>query len=128
MKNEEKKTKQSGEMEKIKEVKVNTKDEKIEKGGIMKNKIVTFAIGVLVGAIITAAIFLIFKPNNKGKVPDFSQFNRNGEKVIPGDKNIDPSNFKQGERRSRRNKDNTSENDSNVDDAKPEDKQDEKQG
>lgn len=80
----------------------------------MKNQIITFIIGVLVGAIITAAIFLIFKPNNSRRVPDFSGINRNGERVRPNGENF-PSN---NERR-RRSEDSTTEsNNTNVDENK----------
>ena len=49
----------------------------------MKNQIFTFIIGVLVGAIITTAVFLIIKPNNSKKIPNFSGTNRSGERVRP---------------------------------------------
>ena len=49
----------------------------------MKNQIFTFIIGVLVGAIITTAVFLIIKPNSSKKVPNFSETNRSGERVRP---------------------------------------------
>lgn len=51
----------------------------------MKNQIFTFIIGVLVGAIITTAVFLIVKPNSSKKVPNFSGTNRSGERVRPND-------------------------------------------
>ena len=46
----------------------------------MKNKIITFIIGALTGAIITATIFLLVKPNNSKKNLDFQKDNRSGEK------------------------------------------------
>ena len=52
----------------------------------MKNQIMTFIIGVLVGAIITTAIFLIFKPNNSSNVPTISRSNRSSERIKPTDK------------------------------------------
>ena len=95
----------------------------------MKNQILTFIIGVLVGAIITTLIFLIFKPGNSRKGPDFSGFNKDGEKFNPSDGDFDPSNFKPGEGRSRRSKDSDSQNEDNkVDEKKTEEKQDENKG
>ena len=81
----------------------------------------TFIIGFLVGAIITAAIFLIIKPKNSRNIPDFSKVNKDGEKFNPGDGNFDSSNFKPGEGKSRRSKDNsTSVNDNAIEDKKNE--------
>ena len=85
-----------------------------------KDKIITLVIGILIGAVVTAAIFLIFKPKDSRKVPDFSQFNKDGD--------FDPSNFKPGEGRNRRNKDSDSEKDSKVEEKETEDKQDENKG
>ncbi len=53
----------------------------------MKNQIMTFIIGVLVGAIITTAIFLIIKPNNSCNVPNISKSNRSAERIRPGNNN-----------------------------------------
>ncbi|MBR2587591.1 MAG: hypothetical protein IKD77_00075 [Bacilli bacterium] len=70
----------------------------------MKSKILMLIIGILIGAIITSAGFLIFGNNNKGtKDFDPSQF-KNGNGTPPNfsiDKkdmdfeNFDPSNFPQ---------------------------------
>ncbi len=79
----------------------------------MKKQIITFVIGIVIGAVITAAIFLIFKPGNDKKRPDFSGFSKDGEKFNPG------------EGRSRKNKDSDSEKDSKVEEKKTQDKQDE---
>ena len=52
----------------------------------MKKQIITFAIGVLVGAIITAGVFMIVSPRNSRRMPDmnnfkdFSKFDMNGTK------------------------------------------------
>ena len=53
----------------------------------MKNQIMTFIIGVLVGAIVTTAIFLIIKPNNSSNVPNISRSNRSAERIRPGNNN-----------------------------------------
>lgn len=92
-----------------------------------KEQIITLIIGILIGAVITAAIFLIFKPGNSRKAPDFSQFSKDGEKFNIEDGDFDPSNFKPGEGRTRRNKDSDSEKD-NKKEEKTEDKQDENKG
>ena len=95
----------------------------------MKKQILTFIIGVLVGAAITAAIFLIFKPKNSRQIPDFKNFNKDGEKFNPEDGDFDPSKFKSGEGRSRRNKDSSETTDDNkVEEKKTEDSTNEKQG
>ena len=93
----------------------------------MKEKIITLIIGILIGAVITAGVFLIVKPGSSRKTPDFSQFSKNGER--PNMENFDPSNFKSGEGRSRRSKDDTSKDtEKKVDDsAKTGDTTDEKQ-
>ena len=57
----------------------------------MKNQIMTFIIGVLVGAIITTAIFLIIKPNNSCNVPNISKSNRSAERIRPGNNNSIPN-------------------------------------
>ena len=94
-----------------------------------KEQMMTLIIGVLIGTIVTAAIFLIFKPGNSRNVPDFSGFNKDGEKFNPSDGDFDPSNFKPGEGRSRRSKDSDSQNEDNkVDEKKTEEKQDENKG
>ena len=93
-----------------------------------KQQIITLVIGILIGAVVTAAIFLIFKPGSGRKTPDFSQFNKDGEKINPGDGDFDFSNFKPGEGKGRRSKDDTSENDdSNVKENNNEDQNNEKQ-
>ena len=56
----------------------------------MKKEILTLIIGILIGAIITAAVFMIVKPNSKGGRPDFdgnftqfgnfSKFDRDGKR------------------------------------------------
>ena len=93
-----------------------------------KDKIITLVIGILIGAIVTAAIFLIFKPGNSRKGPDFSGFNKDGEKFNPEDGDFDPSNFKPGEGRSRRSKDSDSQDEnSKVEEKKTEDSANEKQ-
>ena len=92
-----------------------------------KDKIITLVIGILIGAVITAAIFLIFKPGNSRRTPDFSGFNKDGEKFNPGDGDFDPSNFKPGEGRSRRNKESDSQEDNNKVEEKTEDSANEKQ-
>ncbi len=91
-----------------------------------KEKIITLVIGILIGAVITTAIFLIFKPGNSRKGSDFSGFNKDGVKFNPGDGDFDPSNFKSGEGRSRRSKDSDSQTeDTKVEEKKTEEKQDE---
>ena len=70
----------------------------------MKKQILTLIIGILIGAVITAAIFLIFRTKGSRNAPDFSKFNPNGEE------------FDFSKRGERRNKENT-------DDKKVEDKQ-----
>lgn len=52
---------------------------KTNEDGSKKKQIITFIVGMLAGGIITASIFLIFKPNNRRNIPDFSQFNKNGK-------------------------------------------------
>ncbi len=85
-----------------------------------KQQIITLIIGILIGAVITAAIFLIFKPGNSRKTPDFSQFNKDGEKFTPGDEDFDPSKFKGGEGRPSRNKDSKVTEDKTVEEQKDE--------
>lgn len=98
-------------------------DDKEKKEGIMNKPIFNLIIGILIGAVITASVFLIIKPNNSKNRPDFSQFGNNGERVRPSGEN---GNF-QG--RSRRNYNATENNDSKSDDNKQlEDNQNEKQG
>ena len=92
----------------------------------MKKQILTFIIGVLVGAAITAAIFLIFKPKAGRNAPDFSKFERNGEKFNPGDEDFDPSKFNPGERRKRNSSD--TKDDSKVEEKETKDTNNEKQG
>ena len=92
-----------------------------------KERIITLVIGILIGAVITAAIFLIFKPKDSRKVPDFSGFNKDGQKFSPEDGDFDPSNFKPGEGRSKRDKSDSNK-DNKVEEKKTEDKQDERQG
>ena len=77
----------------------------------MKNQIMTFIIGVLVGAIVTTAIFLIIKPNNSCNVPNISKSNRSGERIRPGNNNS-TSNTK----RNKKDKNNTSTESSNKKD------------
>ena len=77
-----------------------------------KKTILTFIIGVLVGGILTASVFLIFKPSNSRKMPDFSSISTNGE------------GFDFSQRRSR----NNSTEEENDDSTKVEEKQDENQG
>ena len=72
----------------------------------MKNQIITFIIGVLVGAIITTTIFLIFKPNSSRKVLNFSGTNRSGERVRPNSK------------KDKRNRENITDNNTKVDENK----------
>lgn len=91
----------------------------LNEGGNMKKQIITLVIGILIGAVITTAIFLIAKPKNSRKMPDFSQFEKNGERVRPNGENFDFS--KEG--RTRSNRDNNK-----VDDNKTEDTTNEKQG
>ena len=55
----------------------------IKEGGEMKKQIITLIIGILIGAVITASVFLIVKPKNDRKIPDFSQFEKNGERTRP---------------------------------------------
>ena len=93
-----------------------------------KQQIITLFIGMLIGAVITAVIFLIFKPGNSRKTPDFSQFNKDGEKFNPGDGDFDPSNFKGGEGRPSRNKDNRNENNKVTEDKTVEEQKDEQEG
>ena len=97
----------------------------IKKDGEMKKQIITLVIGILIGAVITAAIFLIAKPKGGRNIPDFSQFEKGGEKVKPGDRNFDFS--KEG--RPSRNRDGSKKNDNSkvdennkTDDAANEDK------
>ena len=62
----------------------------------MKDKIIYFIIGVLVGAIITTGCFLIFGKNNK-KIedrPDRGQMQQMDGNFIPGERNNNNSNFK----------------------------------
>ena len=92
---------------------MNMENMKNEKGDSMKKQIITLVMGILIGAVITAAIFLIFKPKSSRSIPDFSQFNKDGETF----------DFSKSGRRSR-NSDSTSE----TEDSKVEEKQDESQG
>lgn len=95
------------------EVKKEVKVERIEDNS-KKKVIMTFIIGFLVGAIITAGLFLIFKPKDSKQSPDFSKFNKDGEKLNPGSRELpegfDPSNSKDGERPNGRSRDNSEEN------------------
>ena len=70
----------------------------------MKNQIMTFIIGVLVGAIVTTALFLIIKPNNSCNVPNVSRSNRSGERIRPGN-----NNFTSNTKRNKKDKNTTSE-------------------
>ena len=56
----------------------------------MKKQIITLIIGILIGAVVTAAIFLIFKPKESKKGPDFGS---NGERQFPGNKEDLPEGF-----------------------------------
>ena len=76
----------------------------------MKNQIMTFIIGVLVGAIITTAIFLIFKPNNSRNIPEFSRGNRSGERIRPNSNNSIPNT-----KRNKKDKNTTSESSNKTD-------------
>lgn len=51
----------------------------------MKNKVLTFIIGVLVGAIITTVGFLIYNKavKNNSEQPEMMQMNENGQMVQP---------------------------------------------
>ena len=93
----------------------------IKEGGNMKKQIITLCIGILIGAVITAAIFLIARPKGGRNIPNFQQFERTGERVRPGTGNDDFS---------KRNRDNSKKtDDSKVDeDNKTEESTDEKQG
>ena len=94
----------------------------IKDGGEMKKQIITLVIGILIGAVITAAIFLIAKPKNSRNIPDFSKFEQNGERTKPSEGDFDFS--KDG--RPSRNRDNNKNSDSKVDDnSKTEDTKDE---
>ena len=94
------------------------KQKEIEKKeSIMNKPIINLIIGILLGAILTSILFLVFKPNNSRNKPNFSQFN-NGERVRPNSDN----NF---ERRSNRN---NNPSDPKLDDSKSEEKQNENQG
>ena len=44
----------------------------------MKKQILTLIMGIMIGAVITASIFLIFKPKSSRNVLDFSNFNKDG--------------------------------------------------
>ena len=41
----------------------------------MKKEIITLIIGILIGAIVTTAVFLIIKANTKPSFPDFDKSN-----------------------------------------------------
>jgi len=56
---------------------------KLKEEGTMKNQIITLIIGILIGAIVTSAIFLIVKPKNTRRMPDFSNIEKNGERIRP---------------------------------------------
>ena len=90
----------------------------------MKKQIITLIIGILIGAILTAAVFLIVKPKNTRGVPDFSQFNKDGQIVKPDGENFDFSKMGKG----RRNQDSTEEEKSTIDENRTEDTPNEKQG
>ena len=52
----------------------------------MKKEIKMFIIGILVGAIVTAGIFMLIKPGNSRNMPDFDkfgQFDKDGEGFDP---------------------------------------------
>lgn len=52
----------------------------------MKDKILYFILGILIGAVITAGAFLIFQKNAKPQMPrDFKDMNFNGERPERGD-------------------------------------------
>ena len=44
----------------------------------MKKQILTLIMGIMIGAVITASVFLIIKPKSSRNVPDFSSFNKDG--------------------------------------------------
>ena len=69
----------------------------------MKKQIITLVVGILIGAVVTAAAFLIFKPSNSRNIPDFSQFNKEG--FDPTKEGFDPT--KEGFGRGKRDKDGT---------------------
>ena len=56
----------------------------------MKNKILTFIIGLLVGAIIATAGFLIYNKiiSNNSKQPEMMQMNGNGQMGEPSNGNM----------------------------------------
>ncbi len=69
----------------------------------MKKEILTLIIGILIGAIITAAVFMIVKPNSKGGRPDFDgNFTQFGS-FSKFDKDGGRPNMPAGERPSRQN-------------------------
>ena len=39
-----------------------------------KKQVLTLVIGILIGAILSSAVFLIFKPKSSRSIPDFSGF------------------------------------------------------
>ena len=111
------------EKQEIKEVSSEKKETRnIKEGGEMKKQIITLIIGILIGAVITASVFLIVKPKNGRNIPDFSQFEKNGKKTRPNGGDFDFS--KHG--RPSRNRDNNKESDNKVEDNnKTEDTKDE---
>ena len=110
------------EVKEIKEIKEVNKD-------TTKKQLISLSIGVLIGAAITAAIFLLARPCNQGRMPMGNDFNRSGmtrpsdnSRVRPNDRNF---NF---DKEKRNNNDNSK---NNSDNNKVEDKKDatnEKQG
>ena len=112
------------EVKEIKEVKEANKD-------TTKKQLISFVIGILIGAAITAAIFLLARPCNQGRMSMGNDFNRgtmtrpsDNSRVRPSDRNF---NFDK-EKRDNRNSDSPQK---NSDDSKVEDKKDttnEKQG
>lgn len=57
----------------------------------MKDKILTFIIGLLIGAIITTAGFLIYNKaiKNNSEQPEMMQMNENGQMGQPSDGNME---------------------------------------
>ena len=90
-----------------------------EKKGETKKTIITLVIGILIGAVITAAVFLIAKPKNNGRnIPDFSNFKKSGERP-----NMDKFDFSKEGRPSRnKDKENNKVEDKETKDATDEDK------
>ena len=95
--------------------------EVLSDGRETKRTIITLIIGILVGVIITTAIFLIARGGCTRNTPNIMPYRQTTERVVP---NGDNFNFR-NERRSNRSKDNNTDEETNKE---VEEKTKEKQG